>query len=59
MIDFEGLRLPVPEYVHDFPGGAGRFIQRAAGYECTIVNGQVFMENGVHSGAFAGRLLRP
>jgi N-acyl-D-amino-acid deacylase len=58
VIDLAGLRLPAPEYVHDFPGGAGRFIQRGAGYDCTVVNGQVFMEHGEHTGAFAGRVLR-
>jgi N-acyl-D-aspartate/D-glutamate deacylase len=58
VIDLDGLRLPAPEYVHDFPGGAGRFIQRSAGYDCTLVNGQVFMERGEHTGAFAGRILR-
>ncbi|MSO38139.1 MAG: amidohydrolase [Acidimicrobiia bacterium] len=58
VIDFEGMRLPQPEYVHDFPGGAGRYVQRASGYEATIVNGEVFMENGEHTGALAGRLLR-
>jgi N-acyl-D-aspartate/D-glutamate deacylase len=58
VIDLEGMRLPQPEYVHDFPGGAGRLIQKASGYDCTIVNGQVFMEGGEHTGAMAGRLLR-
>jgi N-acyl-D-amino-acid deacylase len=58
VIDLQGLRLPAPEYVHDFPGGASRFIQRGAGYDCTLVNGQVFMEHGEHTGAFAGRVLR-
>ena len=58
VIDFEALALPVPEYVHDFPHGAGRFRQGASGYEATIVNGQVFMQRGQHTGALAGRLLR-
>jgi N-acyl-D-amino-acid deacylase len=58
VIDLDGLRLPAPEYVQDFPGGASRFIQRGAGYDCTLVNGQVFMERGEHTGAFAGRVLR-
>ena len=58
VIDFERLALPVPEYVHDFPHGAGRFRQGAFGYDATIVNGRVFMEQGRHSGALAGRLLR-
>jgi N-acyl-D-amino-acid deacylase len=58
LIDWEGLRLPLPTYEHDFPAGAGRFVQRAEGYVATLVNGQVFMENGRHTGAFAGELLR-
>ncbi|HAR30016.1 MAG TPA: amidohydrolase [Gammaproteobacteria bacterium] len=58
VIDLAGLRLPAPEYVRDFPGGAGRFVQRSAGYDCTLVNGQIFMERGEHTGAFAGRVLR-
>ncbi|MFN0090259.1 MAG: N-acyl-D-amino-acid deacylase family protein [Acidimicrobiales bacterium] len=58
VIDFDALRLPPPEFVHDFPGGAGRFVQRASGYDCTIVNGQVFMEGGEHTGALAGQVLR-
>jgi len=58
VIDLAGLRLPQPEYVHDFPGGAGRFVQRASGYIATLVNGEVFMENGEHTGALAGRTVR-
>ena len=33
VIDLDGMRLPQPEYVHDFPQGAGRYVQRATGYE--------------------------
>lgn len=58
VLDLESMRLPQPEYVHDFPGGAGRYVQRATGYDVTIVNGEVFMEKGEHTGALAGRLLR-
>jgi N-acyl-D-aspartate/D-glutamate deacylase len=58
VIDVAGLRLPAPEYVHDFPGGAGRFVQRGAGYDITMVNGDVFMERGEHTGKLAGRILR-
>lgn len=58
VIDLDGMRLPQPEYVHDFPGSAGRYVQRAAGYEWTLVNGEVFMERGAHTGALAGRVLR-
>jgi N-acyl-D-aspartate/D-glutamate deacylase len=58
VIDWDALALPVPEFAHDFPHGAGRFLQRARGYDATVVNGQVFMEHGEHTGALAGALLR-
>jgi N-acyl-D-amino-acid deacylase len=58
VIDLEGMRLAMPEVVTDFPGGAGRLIQRASGYDYTLVNGQVFMESGEHTGALTGELLR-
>ena len=58
MIDFERLSLIGPEYVHAFPGGAGRYIQRGTGYDVTIVNGKVFMEDGEHTGELAGVTLR-
>ncbi len=50
--------LPLPEYVHDFPGGAGRYVQGPAGYDVHGRERQVFMEHGEHTGALAGRLLR-
>jgi N-acyl-D-amino-acid deacylase len=58
VIDPARLALPVPEYLHDFPHGAGRFAQRAAGYVATFVNGALFMRDGAHAGALAGRVLR-
>jgi len=58
VIDLDALRVHVPEYVHDLPAGAPRFIQRASGYEYTLVNGEVFMQDGEHQGALAGRVLR-
>lgn len=58
VIDFEHLHLPHPEYVHDLPEGTGRYVQGASGYDYTIVNGEVYMDHGEHTGVFAGRLLR-
>jgi N-acyl-D-aspartate/D-glutamate deacylase len=58
VIDLDAMTLPQPEYVHDLPHGAGRYVQRATGYEHTFVNGVAFMEGGEHTGAFAGRMLR-
>ena len=59
VIDLDRLGLPLPTYVHDFPGGAGRFVQRAEGYRTTLVNGEPFMVDGEHTGALAGTVLRP
>ncbi len=57
VIDFDGLRLPPPTYAYDFPHGAGRYIQHSEGYDYTLVNGQVFMDHGEHTGAFPGTML--
>jgi N-acyl-D-amino-acid deacylase len=58
VIDLEGMWLPIPEIVEDFPGGAPRFVQRARGIDHTVVNGVPFLDHGEHTGALAGRLLR-
>ncbi len=58
VIDLDNLRLPQPEYVFDFPNGAGRYVQGSEGYDYTIVNGQVFMDHGDHTGVLAGTTLR-
>ena len=47
-----------PELVHDFPGGAPRYIQRSVGYKTTILNGRVNVVDGEHTGARAGKVLR-
>ncbi|HEC09812.1 MAG TPA: amidohydrolase [Acidimicrobiales bacterium] len=58
VIDFEAVSLPLPEIVHDFPGGAPRFVQRAHGIDHTFVNGVHFMDHGEPTGNLPGRLLR-
>ena len=58
VIDFDNMTLPHPEYVYDFPGGAGRYIQGSSGYDHTFVNGYEFMDHGEHTGVLAGRMLR-
>ncbi len=57
-IDFESLEMDVPEFVNDFPAAAGRWTQRARGYEHTIVNGQIVIEGGCHTGRLPGQLVR-
>jgi len=50
---------PLPlEVVHDFPTGAKRIKEPAQGIHMTIVNGQVLLEDGKHTGALPGRVLR-
>ncbi len=58
VIDLDGLGMDVPSYEYDFPGGAGRYVQRARGYKYTIVNGRHFLTDGVHTGELAGVTLR-
>ena len=58
VIDFERLQLRRPEMAYDLPGGARRLLQRADGYDATIVSGEVVMEQGEPTGARPGRLLR-
>jgi N-acyl-D-amino-acid deacylase len=50
---------PLPlEVVHDFPTGAKRIKEPAEGIMATIVNGEVLMEGGKHTGVLPGRVLR-
>ena len=51
--------MPGPEtVVHDFPAGGWRIKEPAVGIHMTIVNGQVLLEDGKHTGALPGRVLR-
>ena len=47
-----------PGEAHDLPGGAKRRKQLAQGIEWTVVNGQVLMEHGNHTGAYPGKVAR-
>jgi len=44
--------------VHDLPAGGKRLVQRADGYAATLVAGTPVFENGQHTGAKPGRLVR-
>jgi N-acyl-D-amino-acid deacylase len=48
----------MPEVVYDLPTGARRLSQRSQGILATLVNGEVLIENGEHTGALPGQLLR-
>lgn len=58
VIDLDALRVHPPEYTNDLPGGAYRYIQKASGYDYTLVNGKIFMKDGEYQGESAGRILR-
>ena len=57
VIDLETLDLSAPAMVADFPLQAKRFVQRASGYDCTIVNGKVLVEHDELTDERSGRVL--
>ena len=58
VIDFDTVTELHPEIVHDFPGGAPRYIQKARGYKATMINGQLNLLDDELTGAQAGKVLR-
>ncbi len=58
VFDIDAVEERMPTLVHDFPFGAPRFIQRAAGYHATVCNGQVVLRNDELTGVCAGQVLR-
>jgi N-acyl-D-amino-acid deacylase len=58
VFDYERLTPGMPEMLHDLPGGARRFVNKTEGIRATLVGGEVLMENGEHTGALPGKLLR-
>ena len=58
VIKLDKLSERMPEIVHDFPGNAPRFVQKAKGYRATICNGQIILENDKHTGVRCGSILR-
>jgi N-acyl-D-aspartate/D-glutamate deacylase len=58
VFDLDRVTQLQPEIVHNFPGGAPHFTQRARGYRATLVNGHVNLENDELTGARAGMVLR-
>jgi len=47
-----------PGEAYDLPGGSRRRKQLAKGIEMTVVNGDVLIEKGEHTGAYPGRVAR-
>jgi len=51
------IRECEPEMVQDLPANEKRFIQKAVGIEMTLVNGEVLVSKGEHTGSLPGRVL--
>ncbi|RAI59043.1 N-acyl-D-amino-acid deacylase family protein [Roseicella frigidaeris] len=58
VIDWEALALERPGMLFDLPGGGRRLMQKARGYDATIVAGAVTYRGGEATGALPGRLVR-
>jgi N-acyl-D-amino-acid deacylase len=58
LIDMDRLTLRPPHIVHDLPAGGRRLVQEAEGYLATIQSGAVTFEEGAHTGALPGKLIR-
>ena len=56
--DYERLKVLPAEVAHDLPGGEWRRVQRAEGYRCVLVNGEVTIRDDRETGTCSGRLLR-
>jgi N-acyl-D-aspartate/D-glutamate deacylase len=58
VFDLARIGVKDDEVSRDGPGGSPRRVQGAEGVSHVIVNGEVVLDHGRHSGAFPGRVLR-
>src|SRR5262249_3426027 len=58
VFDPDTIGPDMPDVMCDLPAGARRLVQRARGISATVVNGEVLLRDGKHTGALPGRLLR-
>jgi N-acyl-D-aspartate/D-glutamate deacylase len=58
VIDYDGLTLHEPEIINDLPAGGRRLVQKASGYDYTIVSGEIAFIKGEATGKLNGRLIR-
>lgn len=58
IIDLDRLKLHAPRAVYDLPTNGRRMVQKAEGYDATIVSGEIVYRNGTQTGARPGRLVR-
>jgi len=58
VFDPDTIAAEMPEVAYDLPAGAKRLTQRCRGIAATVVNGEILLRDGKHTGALPGRLLR-
>jgi N-acyl-D-aspartate/D-glutamate deacylase len=58
IIDIDRLSVEAPTMAFDLPAGGKRLLQRARGYEATIVAGEITYRQGEATAALPGRLVR-
>jgi N-acyl-D-aspartate/D-glutamate deacylase len=58
VIDYDNMRLHIPEVRYDLPKQGRRLVQRVDGYRHTMVAGIETFADGVYTGATPGRLVR-
>jgi len=55
--DPDAVQPVAGDVVHDFPNNGWRMRELAEGIHYTVVNGEVLLEKGTHTGSYPGRVL--
>jgi N-acyl-D-aspartate/D-glutamate deacylase len=58
VIDHDRIAFGRPYVTYDLPAGGKRLLQKADGYDATIVSGTVTYRNGEPTGALPGRMVK-
>jgi N-acyl-D-aspartate/D-glutamate deacylase len=58
VIDYDRIGYDRPYVTYDLPAGGRRLLQKAHGYEATVVSGAITYRNGEATGALPGMLVR-
>jgi N-acyl-D-aspartate/D-glutamate deacylase len=58
LFDPDALAVSPGRFVRDFPAGGARLIFGSQGYRMTIVNGEPMYDDGEHTGALPGTVIR-
>lgn len=58
VIDYDTVGFDRPYVTFDLPSGGRRLLQKAHGYDATIVSGRVTYRGGVATGVLPGQVVR-